>query len=143
MSPSRAIVPFRRWHLAWLIGDGKAMGGVVMDTSTLMSLETQNSWTAVVDGGPVACGGTIQQWPGRHTAWAYLPARSGPHMRMITLAAGKTLAKPQGRIEITVRSDFAAGHRWAQMLGLEREALFRAYGPEGEDHVGYVRFNKG
>ena len=44
--------------------------------------------------------------------------------------------------ESTVRRDFALGQRWARMLGFEIETpVLRQFGPEGEDHVGYVKFN--
>ena len=141
----RAVVPFRRWHLVWLLEAGKAEGGQAQfDTDTLMVLEKHNSWTVVVDGEPMACGGTLLQWQGRHIAWTYLNVKSGPHMRFITRAAQDGLAKIRGRVESTVRCDFEAGHRWMRILGFEVETeRLKAYGPEGEDHTGYVRFNKG
>ena len=135
---TRRIVPFQRWHVGWLQEDGMFR----FDFGTLQTLEQQNSWTAVVDGDPIACGGTIQQWPGRHIAWMYLNSKTGPHMRFLTAEVLKGLRQVQGRIELTVRQDFAAGHRWARILGFVVETpLLRGYGPEGENHVGYVRFN--
>lgn len=131
--------------MQWLQGDKPAEGAVPgYDVDTLLTLEKQNSWTAVVDGVPVACGGTMEHWPGRHQAWMYLGEKTGPYMVFITKAVLKGLCSIRGRIEFTVRADFATGHRWAKMLGFEVETpLMRAYGPQGEDHVGYVRFNKG
>ncbi len=60
-------------------------------------------------------------------------------MLAITRAVKKQLQATPGRIEMTVRTDFPQGHRWAELLGFEQEAVFKQYGPEGEDHVGYVR----
>ena len=142
---TRAVVPFRRWHLAWLLEAGKAVGGQAQfDIDTLLTLEKHNNWTVVIDGEPMACGGTLQQWPGRHIAWMYLNAKSGPHMRYLTRVVKEGLEKVVGRVEFTVRRDFDLGNRWAQMLGFEVEApVLRAFGPDGEDHVGYVRINKG
>lgn len=139
----RAVVPFKRWHMAWLLDDGEAVGGQSgLDLDTLMGLEQQNSWTAIVDGAPVACGGTMLQWPGRSTAWMYLNSKTGRHMLWLTQETAKRLQEVPGRIEITVRRDFDAGHRWARMLGFEVETeVLKAYGPEGEDHTGYVRVN--
>jgi hypothetical protein len=136
----RAIVPFRRWHVDWLGTDEPKM-----DADTLQVLETQNSWTAVVDGEPVACGGTIEQWKGRHNAWTYMSPRSSRHMMLITRAVLRNLETIKGRIELTVVRDFEQGHRWARMLGFSIEnppGILQAFGPLGEDHVGYVRFNK-
>lgn len=137
-------MPFRRWHLAWLVGSGKPESGFMpLDTATLMVLEQQNSWTAVIDGNPVACGGTIQHWPGRHQGWMYLNKASGKHMRWLTAAVFNKLNNIVGRLEISVRCDFALGHKWAKMLGfrVETERMER-FGPEGEDHTGYVRITE-
>ena len=110
----------------------------------LSHLEASNSYTMIVDDFPVLCGGTIQQWSRRHVAWSFLNRSSGPHMLWLTRVSRGVLDAVQGRIEMTVRCDFRAGHRWAQMLGfyVETECLSR-YGPEGEPHTGYVRHNNG
>lgn len=141
----RRVVPFRAWHMGWVQDAGAAVGGEGgLTAEVLLSLERQNSWTAVVDGEPIACGGTMLQWPGRHIAWAYLNMSTGPHMRFVTRAVQEGLATVYGRIELTVRSDFEKGHRWARLLGFEVEApVLKAFGPLGEDHVGYVKFNQG
>lgn len=64
-------------------------------------------------------------------------------MRFITMAAVKHMAKVEGRLEISVRCDFVLGHKWAKMLGfrVETERMVR-FGPEGEDHTGYVRITE-
>ncbi len=138
----RRVVPFRRWHAAWLMEHGTAEALSLFDTDTMICLEKQNSWTLVVDGDPVICGGTITQWPGRSMAWAHLSTLAAPHMLYITRGVRRLLAEVPGRIEVTVRCDFAKGHAWARMLGFEIETpVLRAFGPAGEDHTGYVRFN--
>jgi len=127
--------------MAWLLAEGEP---APFDVDTLLVLEKQNSWTVVADGNPVACGGTLEQWPGRHIAWVYLNKETGAHMKFITRAVQKGMAKLKGRIEMTVRADFAQGHRWARILGFRIEnepGILRAFGPQGEDHVAYVRFN--
>lgn len=105
-------------------------------------MESANSWTGVVDGTPVVCAGTLQQWPGRHTAWAYVAKGTRPHMAWITERVRENLDGLKGRIELTVRADFAPGLRWARRLGFAVESpLLKMYGPHGEDHVGFVRIN--
>lgn len=143
MTPDRRVVPFRRWHYEWL-DDAPAEGEVpAVPASWLAHLEGQNSWTAVVDGNPVCCAGTMAQWPGRHIAWAYVKKGVLPHMDWITEEVRKNLEGVVGRIEFTVRRSFPAGIRWAKQLGFEVETpVLRAFGPAGEDHVGFVRFNK-
>lgn len=143
MIADRRVVPFRHWHLDWLREvDAPADGSDVSQFPDTSVLESSCSWTGVVDGEPIGCAGIACQWEGRYVAWAYLGKRSGRHMRWITARAADYLQHPKGRIEMTVREDFPAGHRWAKMLGFEVETpLLRAYGPFGENHVGYVRMN--
>lgn len=139
MTPS--CVPFKSWHYGWL-GPSAEFGAFETVEPALRELERQNSWTGVVDGQPIICAGTIQQWGSRHIAWAYLSLDTGPHMRWITRQVLRNLAGVKGRIESTVRMDFEAGHRWAKLLGFHVETpCMKAYGPHGEDFVGYVRIN--
>ena len=139
-----AIVPFRRWHYEWLVaarktGEGKA---VTLNEGLLERLEAANTWTAVADGDPIAVAGTVMQWPGRHLAWAYLGEGTGPHMTWLTLATERNLSKLKGRIEATVRVEFEAGHRWMRLLKFQVETPeMKGFGPQGEAHAGYVRFN--
>jgi hypothetical protein len=139
----RNVVPFKRWHYAWLTArTPSADPGIIMGEPILAELEAQNSWTGVLDGDPLVCAGTMQQWPGRHIAWAYLGRDTAPHMLWITREVARRLEEVRGRIELTVRCDFGAGHRWAEMLGFKLETpCMKGFGPSGEDHTGYVRFN--
>lgn len=145
MTHSRIIVPFRSWHYEWLVEQGPAadqIGAIQMTPEALRFVEQNNTWTGVVDGDPICCAGTWRQWADRHVAWAYLGDHCGPHMRWITNAVLENISRIKGRIELTVRADYEAGHRWAKMLGFSVETpLLAQYGPEGEDHVGYVRVN--
>src|SRR3990167_10648308 len=108
------VVRFKPWHYSWLATRAKAEGGVNFPISDglLSQLEAQNSWTGVIDGDPMVCAGTIQQWPGRHTAWAYVARGTLPYMAWITENVNANLAFVTGRVEFTVRADFKAGHRW-------------------------------
>lgn len=141
----RRVVPFKRWHYEWLVQRGPRAEHdvrVLVGDMVLETLEKSNSWTAVVDGDPVACAGTLQQWPGRHLAWAYITRGTLPLMPWITEEVRKNLAGVKGRIELTVRKDFPVGQRWARTLGFEVETpVLKAYGPEQEDHISFVRFN--
>lgn len=136
----RKLVPFRAWHLAWL---GRALEpGPWPDSGTLAMLETQRSYTGMVDGEVVVCGGVMMQWKYRHTCWALLGPSAPKYISWITREARKVLAEVVGRIELTVRCDFPAGQRWAELLGFQVETpRLKAFGPEGEDHIGYVRLN--
>lgn len=137
----REVVPFRHWHYEWL-GVVHEPSGFVMSPQLLNLLEQQYSRTLLVGGNVVACAGTIQHWPTRHTAWALLGRGAERNLKWITQVIRANLATLAGRIEFTVRADFPAGQKWAGMLGFRVETpLLPMYGPEGEDHVGFVRIN--
>ena len=132
----RRIVPFRLPHWKWLGPDVEGE----LDFPPSPGLELPTSWTAMVDGDPVAIGGTWEVWPGRHIAWAAMNAAVRPHMGYVTAAARRVLDAAEGRVEMTVRKDFEQGHRWARLLGFQVETPeLLHYGRKGETHVGYVR----
>lgn len=140
----RKVVPFRAHHYEWLAASNPtADGGVFLPSAEVCAqLEQQNSWTGVVDGDPIVCAGTYRHWRGRHGAWAYLGKNTAPHMLWITRAVIANLAEVEGRIELTVRADFPQGQRWARALGFRVESpLLEKFGPQGEDHIGFVRIN--
>lgn len=107
-------------------------------------LAQHNSWALIDPEGAVrGVGGTIEQWPGRHTAWVFLDTKLGRHLIRAARLCKAALAAPAGRIEATVREDFEAGHRMARFFGMEVEnppGRLLAYGPDGETHIQYVRF---
>lgn len=145
MTPDRRVVPFKHWHYEWLIGhESLEYGPWKPPVNAMSALERENSWTGVVDGEVVVCAGTIQQWPTRHVAWAYIAQRTGVrrHMPWITEETINALNRVKGRVELTVRVDFPAGQRWAQRLGFHIETpCLKMFGPEGEDHIGFLRIN--
>lgn len=137
----RKIVPFRTWHFAWLGESIEPCFG--MSNATLATLEAQDSYTGMVDGDVVFCAGLVRQWPTRHTTWALLNREKAPeHILWITREVRAGLAGVKGRIELTVRADFPQGQRWAELLGFRIETpRLEMFGPEGEDHIGFVRVN--
>lgn len=148
MTPdTRVVVPFKAWHFGAItraspVSDGSKVGW--LSPTQLEYMERGNSRTGFVDGEAIGCAGLVEQWPGRYVAWTYLRLDAGKHMRWVTREVCKGLNSQIGRLEMTVRADFPQGQRWAEMLGFHVEApLLKEYGPEGEDHVGYVRFNRG
>ena len=136
------VVPFRAHHYEWLReSNPTADGGMFVATPAILAqLEAQRSWTGVANGNPIVCAGMIQQWPGRYMAWAYLGENARDYMVWITKQTIALLDKMKGRVEMTVRADFERGQRWARMLGFYAETpCLKAYGPQGEDHIGFVR----
>lgn len=138
------VSPFKRWHVDFLLESGDAEGGMtIIDSATLWEMEKQpNCRTVAWNGTPIMCGGTLFQWPGRALAWAFLNAQTGRHMVVATRVAKRLVAWPKGRVDCTVRADFQPGLRWIEMLGFRAESYHEKYGPLGEDHIGFVRFNE-
>ena len=106
---------------------------------------TPYSWTGLRDGRPFCCGGVIEQWKGRAQAWFLFAHDASRYdllfatreMQAILFALDR--AGIFTRIEATVRTDFAAGHRWAKMFGMKAEGVMQKYDQWGFDHVLYAR----
>lgn len=142
------VLRFQRWHLPYVLDGGTlAVGGVgAGDPEVQRALErSPNCWTAIAEGLPIACGGTLMLWPGRHMAWAFLSQNARRWILSVTRTAREVVHRPKGRVECTVRADFPRGQGWAKVLGFEVEnapGILTAYGPEGEDHIAYVLLNR-
>lgn len=104
----------------------------------------------LVDAGPahtvwsgdrvVCCAGVAVLWPGRASAWALLAWDAGRNMRGLHREVLRFLDGCEiRRVEAYVYRQFEAGHRWATMLGFEREGLMRAFAQDGSDMVMYAR----
>ncbi len=136
------IVPFKAAHLAALqVQDAQTYLSEWVTEEQGLALEEQHSYTVLHEGVPKGCAGTITQWQGRATAWAFI-ANVGPTMFLPIHRAVKHFLDGcyVHRLELTVDYDFTQGHRWAQMLGFKLEAeRLRAYLPNGGDVSMYAR----
>jgi RimJ/RimL family protein N-acetyltransferase len=95
---------------------------------------------AEADGQIVACAAIVDMQDGRGLAWAMLSEHALRHIKLIHRAIQGVLAKsPYRRIEMAVDAQHAAGCRWAERLGFEREGLMRAYTPDGRSCYLYAR----
>lgn len=137
------IVRFRATHL-WHLDlqeaqrDLRAQFGDPAYGSALEA--TQNAFTALDGDQVLACAGVHEVWPGRGVAWALIGREAGREFRAIHRAVSGFLAAcPLRRVEMVVDAKFAAGHRWAKMLGMTAEGTLRAYSPGGDDYVMYAR----
>lgn len=74
---------------------------------------------------------------GRALAWAILSRYAGEQMLAITRAARREFENVKAPIEAYVREGFAAGERWASMLGLARAGVM--VGPNGLTYGKWVR----
>lgn len=96
---------------------------------------------AGVEGNTVIiCAGVLNLWEGRMQAWALVSREAGPHFATIHKAVRRFLDMCDARrIETAVDTQFEAGHRWARLLGFERECTMKAYAPDGRDCDLYAR----
>lgn len=139
------IVPFEPDHLNRLLlqPSQAIMQPTLSKPEYAESLYKAGPAYSLVDGDAVyASMGLIPQWEGRAVAWGLISAEAGQHFIKIHKAVRRTMTiHPYRRIETAVACDFAQGHRWATMLGFEREGRMRAYTPDGRDCDLYARIH--
>lgn len=137
------LVPFRPAHLARLrLQRAQVHLGVLLDDPGYgMALaEAGPAFTGVHRGAVVGCAGLSELSPGRAYAWALLSDCRAVPFRAVHRAVVDVLnASPVRRIETAVDSGFAAGERWARLLGFGWEGRMRAYLPDGGDAELYAR----
>ncbi len=98
------------------------------------------AFTAMAGGEVIGCGGCIEVWDNRAAIWALVGKNAGRNMVSIHRAvSGFLLAAPWRRVEAAVDVGFEAGMRWIEMLGFQREAVMRAYRPDGGDSYLFAR----
>ena len=92
---------------------------------------------ACVDGERVygAGGFVFEDW--RAVAWAILGQCAGRQMMAMTRVARREVARITLPIEAYVRDEFAAGERWAKLLGLSLQSS--GVGPNGLMYGKWVR----
>ncbi len=105
-------------------------------------VESGPAWAAEADDGRILClAGFGEVFPGRHAiAWALLGTRIGAtHFRLRRFIQARIAEQPYRRIEAVARADRPAELQWLALLGFERIATMRAWGPKSEDHVLFER----
>lgn len=138
------IVPFKAEHIfALRLQAQQAHHHGVLNHEYAHALEAcGGSYTAIVNGRPVACAGIVEQWAHRGLAWALIGEDAGRHFVAITKAVRRMLDIAHfHRIEMQVNCEFPQAIRWAQMLGFEVESKMRLFTPDGRDAFMYVRLN--
>jgi hypothetical protein len=131
------IVPFEPEHLqTLLLQPSQAMlQPTLSDPEYGQSLAHAGPAYSLVDGDVVfASAGFVPQWRDRAVVWALISAEVSPHMVTLTRAVRRALQLHHfRRVETSVACDFEQAHRWAKMLGFEREGRMRAFTPDGQD----------
>lgn len=108
------------------------------------ALEARGAVT-VVDGDEILmCGGSIEVWPGRKVVWA-LMAEGIKHRMTACARITRRFIEGQftGRMELDVERDHPEGHRFARLIGFEKETdRLKAFYTGGLDGTMYVKVNR-
>jgi hypothetical protein len=137
------VKPFEAWHLDELtLQDSQSIfEPSLVNSGYGLSLQTAGpAYSAVIDDKVIACLGIIPQWENRAIAWGLISGDAGKYFIGVHKAVKRFLdLQDYARIETSVSCNFDQGHRWAQMLGFEREGMMRKYTPDGRDCDLYAR----
>lgn len=136
------IVPYQPEHLLKLqLQEGQAYGQSMLTPELAASLVGEYTFTALVDGEPIAVGGVTELWANRALVWTFIGQTAGPHFVALHKAVlrGLDLA-PHRRLEADTPCEFEQGHRWLRMLGFKLEAeRMTAHRPDGGDSALYAK----
>lgn len=99
--------------------------------------------TYLEDGNPKASFGLMPVWKGRAQVWAVVGdnVNNWIALHKSVKSLMEATAKDYGiiRLEMTTEVGFKQSERWARMLGFNKESLMPSYGPDGLDHINWVR----
>ncbi len=138
------VVSFEAQHL-----EGLRLQSAQRDMTRYMSqtygttlARSGNAFSAIKGRRILGCAGVEVIWANRGIAWSLLgdltPSEMlAVHRRVSAFLDDQSLR----RIEMTVDSGHAPGHRWAGMLGFKHEGKLQAYTPDGRDCDLYARIN--
>lgn len=134
-------IRFNKRHLDKMIHQEGQKGLEYLETNELFAmLEGEDSYS-IMDGEEVlCCAGVVKMNEGRGVAWAYLADELNTRMVIVTRIVKRYLnGAPFHRIEMHVDCDFAEAHRWAKMLGFEKECdRMKAFTPDKRDCALYA-----
>lgn len=111
---------------------------------------TQQYGRSLVSAGPcysafagdtvIACAGIIEFWVGRSQVWSLLSDQMPRYRKAIHKAVKQFVDGYRvRRLECVVDPRSDASMRWARHLGFSLERPMRAYTPQGDDQLMYVR----
>lgn len=138
-------VPFKAEHLMELLKE-PTNDGIRADFTLegAKTLENHETFTGMLDGRPVICGGTVPFWKGRAYAWTVFSGSTKSNFLPVFRAIKQHLnSLPYTRIEMCVPFNFKEGHRRATALGFSVEcSCAKKFLPSGEDATLYVMVRK-
>lgn len=127
------IVPFLPAHLDGLdlIEEMSLMKPYLENREYADFVDNDRSFTVLVEGSPIACGGIVKVDANKWTAWALMGKETSSYMIGITRAVKSFFSENnKPRIEIHVQDKFKEAHKWAELLGFKCET------PNGMDNWG-------
>lgn len=102
------------------------------------------SFTGLINGKIVACGGVYPVWEGVGEAW-FLGSNLVHKHRVPVLKAlkqhldGMMLVHQLHRVQGHILEDWPGARRWIKFLGMQEEGLLRKFSPDGSN---YINFSK-
>lgn len=140
------VVPYEPWHARMIeLQDSQAYMREYLTEEDLLNRSLIGTAHTVLDGFDVmCCCGVVSFWPGRGMIWSLISAKvNGRKLLELHRLITRHLrdSEQPARLEMVVDTDFAAGHRWARMLGFKHEAHMPRWGLDGRDADQYVRFS--
>lgn len=119
----------------------------VMDVARMIDNQAEMgpSATAFLDGRPVAVFGMVPIWTGVGEAWMIADDRARERPILMTKLARTVMdilviSQRLRRLQITVRTTDRRAVKWGRAIGFEQEAVLKAYGPDGVDHLMMARW---
>ena len=101
---------------------------------------------SLIDGDEVLLvGGILDTGGGRAMAWSVMSNGTRGRMKAVSRRVKSFIdyhLKDINRLEVLVNDNFVLGHKWAKLLGFEKESVMRRYAGK-EDYAMYVRFGNG
>lgn len=138
------VLPFRADHIKTLTPQPEQAAEITaLRDEQVRAVEMSGpGWTILVNDKAVACATISDLRDGRGFMWAAIGADAGPYLLRATRIGVRMMNEsPYKRIEAIVKYGFAAGEKWARLLGFELETPFgmRNFGVDGSTYMLFAR----
>lgn len=132
------IVNFKEEHLKYILETGmldKKLQPFILPEYGKALEKAPGVFTILDDRKAIVFGGIKEFWQNRGEAWLIFgKPRTENFIEIFNIVKKFLASAPQKRIEMVVECDFVQGHRWARLLGFEKEAdCLKSYLPGGYD----------
>lgn len=137
------IVKYKKEHIIPMLDQKANIANKELFLSGQMAaVEAADSFTGLLDGKPVLCGGVFQYWNGRGLLWSVFNEECKSNFVPVFRGIKKFLSeqlKIYNRIEVAIPCDFEAGKRRIKLLGFKLECeKAEKFLPNGQDCALYA-----